>query len=85
MASARSTVNDGAARVGRTAVFGTSAEVIIQFIEAFIKDFNEAQHVAALGMLTLVINTAVVGYEHVRDKGLFLRSVPPRNAAVTGE
>lgn len=87
MATARrkTTVNDGAARVARTATFGTTAEVIIQFIEAFIKDFNEAQHVAALGMLTLSINALVVVYEHTRDKGLFLRSVPPRKAPVTGE
>lgn len=84
MASSIPTVNDGVARVTRTGVFGGSAEIIIQFIEAFIKDFNEAQHVAALGMLTLTINALVVIYEHTKTKGLFLRDLPPTRTTVEG-
>lgn len=78
------TVNDGVARVSRTGIFGGTAEIIIQFIEAFIKDLNEAQHVAALGMLTLLINGIVVLVEHVKQRGLFMRNVPPNEAEVTG-
>lgn len=78
-------VNDGVARVARTATFGGAAEVIIQFIEAFITDFNEAQHVAALGMLTLSINGTVVLIEHLKQSGLFLRRVPTPDVPAGGE
>lgn len=77
-------VNDGAARVARTGVFGGVAEIIIQFIEAFFTDLNEAQHVAALGMLTLVINGLVVIFEHLKQRGLFLRNVPTPDVAIEG-
>lgn len=84
MASSLPTVNDGIARVTRTGVFAGTAEIVIQFIEAFIKDLNEAQHVAALGMLTLIINALVVIYEHSKTKGLFLRDLPPTRTTVEG-
>lgn len=32
----------------------TVAEVVIQFLEAFVVEFTEAQHIALLGMLTLL-------------------------------
>lgn len=65
----------------RTGVFFGAAETYVQFHEAFIKDLNEGQHVALLGMLTLVLNFVVVAIENKTEKAL-LRNVPPTKAPV---
>lgn len=79
------TVNDGVARTTRTGVWLGAAETIVQFVEAFVTELDEAEHVALLATLTLVVNLCVGLYENHRGKGLFLRQVPPREAPVGGE
>lgn len=68
-------VSQSVARPVRTGAQLSVAEVIVQVVEAFITDLNEAQHVAALGALTLLVGFVQLLVENGVGKG-FLRQVP---------
>jgi hypothetical protein len=75
------TVSQTVARPVRTGTQLGAAEVIVQFVEAFLKDLNEAQHVAALGMLTLILGIVQILVENRTGKA-FMRTLPPVDAPV---
>lgn len=77
-------VSETFARPVRTGLFFGFAETYVQFHEAFFNEFTEAQHVALLGMLTLVTNVVVVAIENRAGKAL-LRDVPPTTVEVVSE
>lgn len=58
-------------RPARTAIQGTAAYAVVDFIDAFLRDLNEHQFAAAVVLLTLVIGWAQVLVENGLGKGLF--------------
>jgi hypothetical protein len=78
---AMSKVSEALARPTRTGTQFGAAEILVQFVEAFLRDLNEAQHVALVGVLTLVVGTIQVLIENKTGVG-FLRQVPPTEVPV---
>ena len=48
-------MNDSVRRTLRGLFQLTTAEILVRFMEAFFLDFTEDQHVAVLGVLTLLV------------------------------
>lgn len=80
-----SKITEKLARPGRTAGQLTTAEVIVQIVEAFFYDLNEGQHIALFGGLTLVVGFLQVVVENRAGKAL-LRTIPaPEQAEVVSD
>lgn len=77
-------VSQSVARPVRTGTQLGAAEVIVQVVEAFFVDLNEAQHVALLAALTLATGILQVMVENGLGKG-FLRQVPGPEVDVVEE
>lgn len=77
-------VRQNVARPVRTGTQLGVAEVIVQVVEAFFVDLNEAQHVALLAALTLATGILQIMIEDGLGKG-FLRQVPGPQVEVVEE
>lgn len=77
-------VSEAVARPVRTAAQATPSWILTELVDAFFYDLDERQFAVLVLFLTLVFGYIQNAVENHREKGFFLRNVPPTTTEVKG-